>query len=357
MSTAAERWIDILSASLPTQSHRRRNALTGDWVLVSPHRTQRPWLGQHENTAPAIRPRYDPSCYLCPGNMRANDMRNPAYEHTFVFANDFPALEPATATASVSQQAGPFAIESVLGECRVICYSPRHDLSFGELESSDAVAVVRCWRHQFEELDGRDSNAYTLIFENRGEAMGASNPHPHGQLWTTSVLPNEIERELRQQTSYRREHGGALLSDYLEAEVSLGTRIVLMNEHWVALVPHWAAWPFELLILPRRPLDSFSGMQPMEEVTLAALLRAVIGTYDRVFDAPFPYSMGWHPRPRGTGDEAGWILHAHFYPPLLRSAHIRKFQVGFEMLGMPQRDLTPEAAAARLRAVAGETLP
>jgi UDPglucose--hexose-1-phosphate uridylyltransferase len=355
MSTASQRWVDVLAASLPMQSHRRRNALTGDWVLVSPHRTQRPWLGHRENTAPATRPRYDASCYLCPGNIRANGMRNPPYEHTFVFTNDFPALE--AATASVAQRAGPFAIESVSGECRVICYSPRHDLSFGELDGADALAVVRCWRDQFEELNALESNAYTLIFENRGEAMGASNPHPHGQLWTTSVLPNEIERELEQQESYRREHGGALLSDYLEAEIALGTRIVQMNEHWAALVPHWAAWPFELLILPRRPIDAFSRMTTADELTLAALLQAVIRTYDRLFSIPFPYSMGWHPRPRSAGNEAGWILHAHFYPPLLRSAHIRKFQVGFEMLGMPQRDLTPEAAAERLRAVGGEALP
>lgn len=355
MSTASQRWVDVLAASLPMQSHRRRNALTGDWVLVSPHRTQRPWLGHRENTAPATRPRYDASCYLCPGNIRANGMRNPPYEHTFVFTNDFPALE--TAPASVAKRAGPFAIESVSGECRVICYSPRHDLSFGELDGADAVAVVRCWRGQFEELDALESNAYTLIFENRGEAMGASNPHPHGQLWTTSVLPNELELELSHQVSYRRQHGGALLSDYLEAEITLGARLVQMNEHWAALVPHWAAWPFELLILPRQPIDGFSRMSAAEEVALAALLRAVIAAYDRLFGVPFPYSMGWHPRPRSAREDAGWILHAHFYPPLLRSAHIRKFQVGFEMLGMPQRDLTPEAAAERLRAVGGEASP
>jgi UDPglucose--hexose-1-phosphate uridylyltransferase len=350
MSGPAARWIEVLSKSLPSQSHRRRNALTGDWVLVSPHRTQRPWLGQQEKAAPETRPQYDPTCYLCPGNTRSNGTRNPTYEHTFVFTNDFPALE--AQSPRVAEHAGPFAIESVSGECRVICYSPRHDLSFGELDATNAVAVVRCWRDQFEELDARSDNAYTLIFENRGEAMGASNPHPHGQLWTTSILPNEVERELSQQQAYWRDHGTPLLCDYLLAEISVGTRIVHLNEHWAALVPHWAAWPFELLILPRRPIDAFARMSETEEVALAALLQTAIGTYDRLFSVPFPYSMGWHPCLRGARDDAGWVLHAHFYPPLLRSATVRKFQVGFEMLGMPQRDLTPEAAAERLRAVA-----
>lgn len=341
---------ELLTSSLSTRSHRRRNALTGDWVLVSPERALRPWRGQLEAPASVARSAYDPTCYLCPGNMRADGARNPPYDGTFVFTNDFPALTTAAESISVAHEL--FGAQSVSGECRVICYSPRHDLSLGDLTDEGAVAVVRRWMAQFAELDARQELAYTLIFENRGDLMGASSPHPHGQIWATSVLPDEVERELERQSAYHARHGRPLLADYLEAELRTAARIVETSAHWVALVPFWAVWPFELLVLPRRPMAGFGEISPDEELSLAALLRSVVAMYDRVFNVPFPYSMGWHPRPQGRRRAEAWMLHAHFYPPLLRSSTVRKFQVGFELLGMPQRDFTPEAAAEKLRAVA-----
>ncbi len=340
---------DLLVQALSGQSHRRRNALTGRWVLVSSHRTLRPWSGQHEAAGREARPDYDPACYLCPGNTRADGTRNPVYENTFVFANDFPALTKPRHVASVGNDL--FAAAAVGGECRVICYSPRHDLSLGDLPPPAAIEVVRCWRREFRALDEQPDMAYAVIFENRGELMGASNPHPHGQVWATSTLPDEVVDELAHQRAYYERHGRPLLVDYLQAEQREGTRLVHQNANWVALVPFWAVWPFELMVLPRRPIPGFESMTPEEEVSLAAILQSVIVTYDRLFDVQFAYSMGWHPRPAGPWTHPEWVLHAHFYPPLLRSAHVRKFQVGFELLGMPQRDLTPEAAAEKLRVV------
>lgn len=328
-------------------SHRRRNALTGEWVLVSPQRSLRPWQGRHEPAPSAARVAHDPHCYLCPGNQRANGAINPAYKKPYVFANDFSALS--TVGDASDQAGGLLTAEPVAGECRVLCYSPRHDLSLGHLPARDALAVVRAWRAQFSELDARADLAYTLIFENRGEMMGASNPHPHGQIWATSIVPDEVERELQTQRAYQSAHGRPLLIDYLQAELKATERVVTSNAHWVAVVPFWAVWPFELLILPRRAVAAFDELEPDEEESLAALLQTVVTTYDRLFEVPFPYSMGWHPRPSRSGPDSGWILHGHFLPPLLRSATVRKFQVGFEMLAMPQRDLAPEAAAARLR--------
>jgi len=328
-------------------SHRRRNALTGEWVLVSPHRTLRPWQGQHEASPSAKRPSYDPQCYLCPGNKRANGAANPRYTQPYVFANDFSALDAGDGAHSD----GLLTSEAVSGECRVLCYSPRHDLSLGDLPPHEAVGVVRAWRAQFAELDVRRDLAYVLIFENRGEMMGASNPHPHGQIWATSIVPDEVARELHNQQTYQATHGRPLLIDYAQAELQAGERVVSSNDHWVTLVPFWAEWPFELLVLPRRSVAAFDELQAGEEESLAQLLQSIVAMYDRMFDVPFPYSMGWHSRPSRSHDAAGWTLHAHFYPPLLRSATVRKFQVGFEMLAMPQRDLTPEAAAARLRAL------
>lgn len=331
-------------------SQRRRNALTGQWVLVSPHRTLRPWLGQQEKPSSPKRPPYEPSCYLCPGNVRAEGRHNPSYQGTFIFLNDFPALTPATELIVPKHEL--LRAEGLSGECRVMCYSPRHDLSLGELAPGDVVGVVRSWRTQFGELDARADLAYTLVFENRGEMMGASSAHPHGQIWSTSLLPDEVQRELAEQQAYGKLHGRPLLVDYLQAELATGERVVRLNAHWAALVPYWAVWPFELLLLPRRPLASFTDLSAAEEESLAEMLRAVTSTYDRLFDVPFPYSMGWHPRPSDGDAHEEWVLHAHFFPPLLRSASVRKFQVGFEMLGMPQRDLTPEVAAERLRTLA-----
>jgi UDPglucose--hexose-1-phosphate uridylyltransferase len=327
-------------------SHRRRNALTGEWVLVSPERTLRPWQGQHEPSPAAARAAYDPQCYLCPGNKRANGAVNPPYAQPYVFANDFPAL---TASDASSRADELLMSQPVSGECRVLCYSPRHDLSLGSLPAQETVAVVRAWRAQFSELEARRDLAYVLIFENRGEMMGASNPHPHGQIWATSIVPDEVELELHHQRVHHATHRSPLLVDYLQTELAAAERVVTANADWVALVPFWAVWPFELLVLPRRSIAAFDELESREEESLAALLQSIVAGYDRLFDVPFPYSMGWHPRPSRCGPDAGWILHAHFLPPLLRSATVRKFQVGFEMFGMPQRDVTPETAAARLR--------
>lgn len=332
--------IDLISGS-----HRRLNALTGEWVLVSPGRLQRPWQGGVEARPPAP-PAYDPSCYLCPGNLRAGGVRNPDYVHTFLFANDYPALSPAKGEGGSRDPL--FGAEPVSGECQVVCYSPRHDLHLGQLDQAAVVAVIEAWTSAWQAYDGGADIAYALIFENRGAMMGASNPHPHGQIWSTSHLPDLPARELKMQQVYHDAHGRPLLADYLERELALDQRIVWKNETWCALVPYWAEWPFELLLLPMRPVDAFTGLEAPEQQGLAQALRQIVRLYDGVFDTPFPYSMGWHSRPTDGQPHPEWVLHAHFNPPLLRSASVRKHQVGFEMFGMKQRDISPESAAATL---------
>lgn len=336
------------TALYATGSHRRWNALAGEWILVSPQRTQRPWQGALETQGTNHRPEYDPQCYLCPGNVRANGATNPAYADTFAFSNDFPALSPAA--ADPASPTTLFAAESVSGECRVLCYSPRHDLSLGELPLESLEKVIDLWREQWTGLAAQAQSAYALIFENRGEMMGASNPHPHGQIWATNFLPDEVVKEQGRQRDHWQAHGRPLLLDYVQQELANGERIVHTQGDWVALVPFWAVWPFELMILPKRAISSFDQLSPQDRTDLAVLLKAVARIYDGLFGVPFPYSMGWHTRPC-DGAHPDWMLHAHFYPPLLRSATIKKFQVGFEMLGMPQRDITPEAAAEKLRQV------
>jgi UDPglucose--hexose-1-phosphate uridylyltransferase len=329
-----------------THPHRRFNALTGDWVLVSPHRTQRPWLGQREKTAEEVRPAYDPQCYLCPGNHRAGGAVNPDYKDTFVFTNDFAALLPDTPRDGVPSSE-LFGCEPVRGTCRVLCFSPRHDLTLPDMSLEQIGKVIDAWAVQITEL-GRQYR-WVQIFENKGAAMGASNPHPHGQIWAGNWLPRLPEQEETCQRRYAETHGRLLLCDYLEQELAQQTRIIEVNPHWVMLVPYWAVWPFELLLLPRRPVQRLPELTPEERSSLAQILQRSLIRYDNLFETSFPYSMGWHGAPTDDGAYPHWQLHAHFYPPLLRSATVRKFMVGYEMLAEPQRDLTAEQAAQRLR--------
>lgn len=326
--------------------HRRLNALTGEWVAVSPHRTLRPWQGKVEGPAVAAGPAYDPQCYLCPGNARAGGARNPDYASTYAFTNDFPAFLPDGPVVDGAEAL--LQAQALAGTCRVLCYSPRHDLALSQLPRPQVEAVIDLWADQSAELGERWR--WVQVFENRGELMGCSNPHPHGQVWATDALPNEPAKELQQQRAWKARHGRPLLLDYAQLELARGERIVARTSHWLAVVPWWAVWPFETLLLPLEDVGSLPALHRGQRADLAELLRRVLGAYDRLFDAPFPYSMGWHGAPGGSGADDGWVLHAHAYPPLLRSASVRKFFVGYELLAEPQRDLTAEQAAERLRA-------
>lgn len=328
--------------------HRRFNPLTREWVLVSPHRAQRPWLGQIEKTPAENLPAYDPACYLCPGNERAGGVRNQNYTSTFVFDNDFAALLPDSHTP-IPPHVSLFVAEPTPGLCRVVCFSPRHDLTLPELSLPEVEAVVRTWADQTRDLGGRDFVNYVQVFENKGEVMGCSNPHPHSQIWASGHVPNEPAKEVAAQADYLREHATCLLCDYLTAEIRNGDRIVAANEHFTALVPFWAVWPFEILLIANHHTASLTTLIPSEITALADLLRRVTARYDNLFEISFPYSMGFHQAPTDGQPHLEWHLHAHFYPPLLRSATVKKFMVGYEMLAMPQRDLTPETAAGRLR--------
>ncbi len=330
--------------------HRRFNPLRGDWVLVSPHRTKRPWLGQVEKPSLEKRPAHDPKCYLCPGNSRAGNLVNPKYDSTFVFTNDFSALLPDT-PASDSPTDGLRRTEPARGECRVICFSPRHDLTLAEMAVSDILKVIEVWMAQSVELGAK--YRWVQIFENKGAVMGCSNPHPHGQIWAGNFLPNEVAAEDREQRNYQKQQAPLLL-EYADKELQSGQRVVVKNTHWLAVVPFWAVWPFEILLMPLRPVSRLQDLSAPECAGLAQVLRELLIRYDNLFETSFPYSMGWHGAPNGDGDFSHWQLHAHFYPPLLRSATVKKFMVGYEMLAEPQRDLTPEQAADRLRRLPAE---
>jgi UDPglucose--hexose-1-phosphate uridylyltransferase len=330
--------------------HRRYNPLKREWVLVSPHRTQRPWQGQVEKPVQAGVRSFDPECYLCPGNMRAGGLRTDDYTSTYVFENDYAALKPdAPQFHDDEAGSGLLIAEGESGVCRVLCFSPRHDLTLAKMEVADIRKVVDLWDSQTAELAARDDIQYVQVFENRGAMMGASNPHPHGQIWASRSVPNEAVVEQAAQAVYLKDHGCCLLCAYREMEVGLGERIIAANRSFVALVPFWAVWPFEVLILPVRHVADLATMTNTERDDLAAMLKSVTSTYDKVFDTPFPYSMGLHPQPYDNSEHPEWHFHLHFYPPLLRSATVRKFMVGFELLGSPQRDITPELAAETLR--------
>lgn len=336
--------------NLNKMPHRRFDPLRREWVLVSPHRTQRPWRGQVERSAAPKASGYDPGCYLCPGNERAGGIRNPNYSSTFVFTNDFAALQPDVPRARIDEGARELLVsESEAGACRVVCFSPRHDLTLPRMSREEIAAVVDVWTHEYAELGSAPYINYVQIFENRGELMGCSNPHPHCQIWANQTIPNEPRKEQDSQLAYANKHGSCLLCDYLELERKSESRMVCENAFFLALVPFWAVWPFEILLISKSHTRDLVSLDASMRNGLADILKRITTRYDNLFEISFPYSMGFHQAPTDGDPHPEWHLHAHFYPPLLRSATVRKFMVGYEMLAAPQRDITPEVAADRLR--------
>jgi UDPglucose--hexose-1-phosphate uridylyltransferase len=331
-----------------TTPHRRYNPLLEEWVLVSPQRLERPWQGQVEAESREARLAYDASCYLCPGNVRANGERNPSYAATFAFDNDFPALLPG-ASAPADEKGGLIRSEPATGRCRVLCFSPRHDLTLAEMSAPAIRRVVDAWAEETRALAAEPGIAYVQVFENKGAMMGCSNPHPHGQIWATSYVPLGPARKLASQRAWHARHGSDLVGDYLEQELRRGERVVCRNDSWVALVPFWAVWPFELMLIPVRRVPDLPSLASDERDGLADLLRRCGVRYDNLFRTSFPYSLGFHGRPLDGAEHPEWRLHGVYFPPLLRSATVRKFLVGFELTAEPQRDLSAEAAAERLR--------
>lgn len=326
--------------------HQRYNPLTGEWVLVSPHRAKRPWQGQTEPPVHKEAIHHDPECFLCAENKRITGDVNPDYKSTYVFNNDFAALLP---DAPEYQQLDDplFKIESVQGTCRVICFSPDHSKTLPELSVPSIQDIIKTWIEQLNELG--KIYKWVQLFENKGAMMGCSNPHPHGQIWSSNFVPNEIHKEDICQANYFKERNSSLLMDYVQKELKLKERIVVETEYWVALVPYWAIWPFEILLLPKTIVHRLNELSSKQQEDLALILKTLTTKYDNLFNCSFPYSMGWHGAPFTEGTKEHWQLHAHFYPPLLRSATTKKFLVGYEMLAQAQRDITPEQAAERLR--------
>lgn len=324
--------------------------MNGEWILVSPHRSKRPWQGQVEAIAQEEKPHYDPTCYLCPGNERAGGINNPAYSDTFVFDNDFSALYP-NVPEGIYKKDGLLMAKSESGICRVICFSPRHDLTLPEMEVRDIRKVVDLWSKEYLELGRNTEINYVQIFENKGSIMGCSNPHPHGQIWAQSQVPVEPGKETIQQRKYWDKYGSSLLTDYVQLEQKHKTRIVSENDAFVVLVPFWATWPFETMIIPKRHIQHILQMTSEEKDAFAGIIKDITVRYDNLFEISFPYSAGIHQSPTDGEKHLEWHFHMHFYPPLLRSATVKKFMVGYEMLGNPQRDITPEFSAEKLRSL------
>jgi UDPglucose--hexose-1-phosphate uridylyltransferase len=333
---------------LKEHSHTRLNILTGDWILVSPHRMKRPWQGKVEELPKDDRPAYDPTCYLCPGNKRSDGSINPDYKDAFVFTNDFSALLNNTPQGEMNEHDLLIA-KSESGICRVICFSADHSLTLPLMDEAAIVSVIELWQKEFEELSANPSIKYIQIFENKGDVMGCSNPHPHGQIWASSSIPLELAKETTQQKSYFEKHGKSLLSNYLELELKQKDRLVLENEHFAALVPFWAVWPYETMVVSKRHLQNILQFTEEEKKSFASILKKLTAKYDNLFNVSFPYSAGIHQMPVNDGPHEEWHWHMHFYPPLLRSATVKKFMVGYEMLANPQRDITAEAAAITLQ--------
>jgi UDPglucose--hexose-1-phosphate uridylyltransferase len=336
--------------SLPAGPHRRYNPLLDEWVVCSPHRLKRPWQGQVEPASEATLPAYDPTCYLCPGNVRANGAQNPAYATTFAFDNDFAALLPDDETIEAPADE-LFRLERQRGLCRVMCFSPRHDVTLARMSGPEIRAVVDTWADEVAALGAHEWVRYVQLFENKGAIMGCSNPHPHCQIWASEQIPTNPARRLATQRAYFERHGRDLLGDYLDRERAAGVRVVCENEHWTAVVPFWAVWPYETMLLPRRRVPDLAALLPVERDALADVMKRLCVRYDNLFQCSFPYSMGFYNRPTDGEEHASWRLHAMYFPPLLRSATVKKFLVGYELTAEPQRDLTPEQAAERLRAM------
>lgn len=333
--------------------HRRYNPLTDSWVLVSPHRAKRPWQGQVEKLPAETRAAHDPGCYLCAGNTRAGGIQTPDYQDVYVFDNDFSALLPEKPGEAFESPGNSifFQAKPERGLARVICFSPRHDLTMAEMSTPEIRKVVDAWVQEYQELGAKDFINYVQIFENKGAIMGCSNPHPHGQIWAQESIPDEPLKKQKAQLQYWEKHGTSLLGDYLSEELAKNERILFENAGFVALVPFWAVWPFEAMIIPKRAMPSIAQLSDTEKTELADAYRQLAAMYDRLFQTSFPYSSGIHQAPTDGQPHPEWHFHLVFYPPLLRSATVKKFMVGYEMLANPQRDITPERAAEMLRAV------
>lgn len=336
-----------MNTDLQDYSHKRFNILTGEWVLVSPHRAKRPWQGQNEAVSNEVRPSYDESCYLCAGNTRINGEVNPKYENVFVFTNDFAALQTDSKTFSVDD--GLLKAQSEQGICKVICFSPNHSKSLADMAPNEIEQVVLEWQKQYKELGDNDLINYVQIFENKGAVMGCSNPHPHGQIWSQTTLPNEVEKKDAQQRNYFNENKKSILGTYLEQELDKQERIIFENDSFVVLIPFWAVWPFETMIVPKKHQTNISEMTDNETLLFAEAISVITKAYDKLFNTSFPYSSGIHQAPTNGEDNSHWHWHMSFYPPLLRSATVKKFMVGYEMFGSPQRDITAESAVKMLR--------
>lgn len=336
-----------MNSDLQDYSHKRYNILTGEWVLVSPHRAKRPWQGQNEAVSNEVRPAHDPNCYLCAGNQRINGEMNPDYEDVFVFTNDFAALQ--TGTKDFKIEDGLLIAQSEQGICKVICFSPDHSKSLADMQPQEIEKVVKAWQREYQELSKNDLIDYVQIFENKGAVMGCSNPHPHGQIWSQTSLPNEVIKKNKKQLEYYNIHNSSLLGDYLDQELSKQERILFENDAFVVLVPFWAIWPFETMIVPKRHQPNILGLKADESLLFAEAISVLTKTYDKLFNTSFPYSSGIHQAPTNGKDNTHWHWHMSFYPPLLRSATVKKFMVGYEMFGSPQRDITAEIACERLK--------
>ena len=335
------------NTNLQDYSHKRFNILTGEWVLVSPHRAKRPWQGQNEEISTEKRPEHDESCYLCARNTRISGDVNPDYKDVFVFTNDFAALQKDSPSFNVND--GLFQAKSETGICKVICFSPDHSKSLAEMEVEDIAKVVKAWQEEYTELGNNDMINYVQIFENKGAVMGCSNPHPHGQIWSQSTLPNEVDKKDKHQKAYFDKNKTSLLGDYLQQELKAKERIIFENEDFVVLIPFWAVWPFEAMIAPKKVKKNILELSDVEAKNYAEAISVITKAYDKLFNTSFPYSSGIHQAPTNGEANEHWHFHMSFYPPLLRSATVKKFMVGYEMFGSPQRDITAEIAAKRLK--------